>query len=128
MGPGIDGIWLDMAVHTDKKQYARRVEADRMRMTALAVAQLPAAGVTRLQAQMGKKGFGVEYFDMLRALLTSASAGAPGGERPRITWVMGTDVVMGMRWWQRMRGCYFDAAIRSWCSAGARLLMKPWQF
>jgi nicotinic acid mononucleotide adenylyltransferase len=90
--PGVDGIWLDMAVHHNHKAYVSTVEADRMRMAELAVAHLPGVGVTRLQASMGDKGFGTEYFDMLRELLGSESG-------PRITWVMGSDVLMGMRWW-----------------------------
>merc|ERR1711933_132911 len=82
-----------MAVHHDHKAYASAVEADRMRMAELAVAHLPAVGVTRLQAQMGDRGFGTEYFEMLRMLLGSERAPC------KLSWVMGSDVLMGMRWW-----------------------------
>ena len=102
---GVDAVWLDMTVHVAKKLYIREVASDRVRMAEVAVAHLPRAGVTQLMAEMGEKGWGPEYFEALRALAEGAAVGGGGGggggggRDVAITWVMGSDVVVGMTWW-----------------------------
>jgi nicotinic acid mononucleotide adenylyltransferase len=87
--PGIDAVWLDMTSHVGEKQHVQQVLADRVRMAEIAVAGLERVGVVQLMSEMGDAGQTGAYFDTLERL----TGGAP------LAWVMGSDVVLGMRWW-----------------------------
>jgi len=96
--PGVDAVWLDMTIHRTHKQYVDTVLDHRLHMAEAAVAHLSNVGVTQLQACMGEEGWGLEYFKALRVLL-----GGPQTQdhqsMVRISWVLGSDVLQGMRWW-----------------------------
>jgi len=87
--PGIDAVWLDMTTHVDKKGYIVSVIEHRLRMTEIAVSGMADVGVAQLMSEMGDAGQSVAYFDALSRLSGGAS----------LTWVMGSDVAVSMRWW-----------------------------
>ena len=101
---GVDAVWLDMTVHVAKKLYIREVASDRVRMAEVAVAHLPRAG-DAAHGRDGRKGLGARVLRALRALAEGAAVGGGGGggggggRDVAITWVMGSDVVVGMTWW-----------------------------
>lgn len=94
--PDIDAVWMDMTLHRSCKLYVDVVREDRLRMAEAAVNHLSKAGATQLQAQMGERGWGIEYFETVRELAGVSCGGQPP---PRISWVIGSDVLEGMKWW-----------------------------
>ncbi|CAE8616691.1 unnamed protein product, partial [Polarella glacialis] len=94
---GIDAVWLDMAVHSGgSKAYVDTIIDERVNMSALAVeGVVPGAAATRIAPNL-KDPLGFEYFEVIRALVS----GRTGTSKGCITWVIGSDVVEGMKYWQ----------------------------
>lgn len=110
--PGVEAVWLDMAVHKGQKADAGALSAARLEMTSLAVEGVVRGASATCVGPKLRSPLGAEYFEVMRALASGSDEGAVGADagadaaspaaegRRRLTWIMGSDVLEGMRRWR----------------------------
>lgn len=92
--PEVEALWMDLTTPYQLKQGIAEVASERRDMVDLVLRDISNAGCASLMKVMGTAGHTAAYFDTVR------QCAGPGSSGGGVAWVIGSDVVLGMRFWK----------------------------
>eukprot|EP00750_Incisomonas_marina_P002478 INCI12356.1.p1 GENE.INCI12356.1~~INCI12356.1.p1 ORF type:complete len:434 (-),score=51.90 INCI12356.1:22-1323(-) len=98
--PEVQALWMDLTTPYQLKMGIAEVASERRDMVEVVLRDISNAGCASLMKVMGTAGHTAAYFDTVR----QCSGPAPSG----VAWVIGSDVVLGMRGWKAKARALLD--------------------